>query len=415
MNTKKFLFADLHLHSKYSQACSKDLDFPNLVKWARIKGLDLLGSGDFTHPLWLKEIKKLKENKGIYYYIDDKGEFPFLLSSEISLVYSKNNRVKKIHLLYFSPSVEVVEKINSWLDEKGKRDYDGRPIFGISCRDFVAKMEEIDSRIEVIPAHAWTPWFGIFGSEGGFDSLKEAFEDKTYLIHAIETGISSDPEMNWRIKELDDRAIVSFSDSHSYWPWRLGREATIFNLDNGELSYESIINQIREKKFFGTIEVDPAYGKYHFDGHAKCNFSCTPEETKKINGICPVCKNRLTIGVDYRVNEISKLGLANHRNKKFYYKILPLHELISLTLGVGINTKKCWDIYNNLINNFSNELNVLLNVEENDLKSFLKNDLLAEVIIKNRKGEIKVIPGYDGVYGKAILPNIKIEKQKKLF
>ncbi len=420
MEDKKenFLFVDLHIHSKYSRACSKDLDIPNLVKWARIKGLNMLGTGDFTHLKWLEEIKKLREEDGIYYYKEDDGkEFPFILSSEISLIYSKNEKGRRVHLVYLAPSLEVVEKINSWLDTKGRRDYDGRPIFGISCRDFAAKMEEIDIRIELIPAHAWTPWFGIFGSEGGFDRLTDAFEDKSYMIHAIETGISSDPEMNWKIKELDDKAIVSFSDAHSFWPWRLGREATIFlKADDEKLTYDSIVRQIREKSFYGTIETDPAYGKYHFDGHRNCNFSCSPEETKRLNGKCPVCGKQLVVGVDYRVTELAKLGEASHNKKKFYYKILPLHEIISLALGIGVNSKGCWKIYNELIDKFENEFNVLLYVSKEKLGAVIKNELLLNLILKNREGKINVKPGYDGVYGEAVLPSeVKIEKQKKLF
>jgi uncharacterized protein (TIGR00375 family) len=445
---KDWLITDLHIHSKYSRACSKDLNFENLVKWARIKGLNLLGTGDFTHPKWLEEIKKLREDNGIYWMVGssnksnenskiaDESEnkpFPFILSSEISLIYSKGGKGRRVHLVYLAPSIEVVEKINSWLDGIGRRDYDGRPIFGISCRDFAAKMEEIDKMIEVIPAHIWTPWFGIFGSEGGFNSLEEAFEDKAYLIHAIETGISSDPEMNWRIKDLDNKSIVSFSDCHSFWPWRLGREATIFKLKGGEkLSYNEIIRQIREKDFFGTIEADPAYGKYHFDGHRNCNFSCSPEETKKLNGLCPVCGKSLVIGVDYRVNELEKLEIAEHKDKKFYYKMLPLHEIISLAIGIGVNSKGCWKVYNSLIENFGNEFNILWNVTSDELFRVLKNDLLVDLILKNRDGKIQVKPGYDGVYGKALIDgkeislgdddkpmNVEIKKseavQKKLF
>jgi uncharacterized protein (TIGR00375 family) len=410
----ELIFADLHLHSKYSRACSKDLDFSNLVKWAKVKGLNLLGTGDFTHPKWFEEVKKLKEKNGIYYYKEnDDLEFPFVLSHEISLVYSQNLKGRKIHLVYLVPSLEAVEKINSWLDTKGRRDYDGRPIFGISCRDFAAKIEEIDKKIEIIPAHLWTPHFGLFGSLSGFDSIKEAFLDKSYMIHAIETGISSDPQMNWKIKELDNRSIVSFSDAHSFWPWRLGREATIFLLPkNQELSYDLIINQIRNKDFFGTIETDPFYGKYHYDGHRNCNFSCSPEETKKLNGICPVCKRPLIIGVEYRVTELAKLGNSNHEKKKFYYKLLPLHEIISLALKSGINSKSCWNIYNLLIEKFHNEFNVLINVSRRDLEKALDNQLLADLIILNRESKIIVKPGYDGQYGTVILEDREISLEE---
>jgi len=400
-----FLFADLHIHSKYSRACSKDLTFENLVKWAKIKGIGLLGTGDFTHPIWINEIKKLKEENGIYYYSPAGEEpFPFILSSEISLVYSKDGKGRRIHLVYLAPSIEAVEKINAWLDTKGRRDYDGRPIFGISCREFAAKMEEIDKRIEIIPAHIWTPWFGIFGSKGGFNSLSEAFEDKTYMIHAIETGISSDPEMNWKVKDIDDKAIVSFSDSHSFWPWRIGRESTIFRIKPGtKISYDEILRQIRENDFIGTVETDPAYGMYHFDGHRNCNFNCSPEETKKLNGICPVCSRPLTVGVEYRVSELETFGKSDHKKKKCYYKILPLHEIISLAIGTGLNSKGCWIVYNNLISKFGNEFNILLSVSDEEILKVSGNKFLTELIILNRNGGIEVKPGYDGVYGKAVV------------
>ncbi|MFA5258713.1 MAG: endonuclease Q family protein [Candidatus Pacearchaeota archaeon] len=407
-NMEGVIFADLHIHSRFSRACSKNLDIPNLVKWARIKGIGLLGTGDFTHNEWLAEIKQLKEENGVYWYNSntkpDEKDFPFILSSEISLVYSQNGKGRRVHLVYLAPNLETVNKINAWLDTKGRRDYDGRPIFKISCRDFAAKMEEIDSRIEVIPAHIWTPWFGIFGSKGGFDSLKEAFEDKVYLIHGIETGISSDPLMNWKIRDLNKISIVSFSDSHSFWPWRLGREATIFRLKEGEkLSYDSIIKQIRENSFIGTVETDPCYGMYHFDGHRNCNFSCSPSETLKLNKICPVCKKGLTVGVEYRVDELAKCAEANHENKKCYFRLLPLHEIISLGLGIGVNSKGSWKIYNELIDKFQTEFNVLLNISNSEINKVIQNKTVSDLIILNREGKINVRPGYDGTYGKAII------------
>jgi len=408
---ENWLFADLHIHSRFSRACSKDLTIPNLVKWARIKGLNLLGTGDFTHPKWLEELKEnLKQENGIFWYKDNTGEFPFILSSEISLIYTDNNKGRRIHLVYLAPSFDVVDKINQYLDTKGRRDYDGRPIFKISCRDFAADMQNIDDKIEIICAHAWTPYFGIFGSKGGYNNLDEAFKDKRNRIHAIETGISSNPAMNWKIKDLENTSIVSFSDSHSFWPFRLGREATIFKLEKTEkLNYDLIINQIRENSFIGTIEVDPAYGKYHFDGHMACDFSCDPEETKKINGICPKCNRPLTIGVDYRVSQLADSN-AENKGKKKYYSVLPLHEIISLSLGTGMNSKNCWKIYYELINKFENEFNILLNADRQELAKVLKNEVLIDLIIKNRQGNIPVQPGFDGQYG---IPLIG-EKQSKL-
>jgi len=440
LNLTNIIIADLHIHSKFSRACSKELNIPNLVKWARIKGVNLLGTGDFTHQEWLQELKQhLKEEQGIHYYQDEKGKFPFILTHEISLIYTHKEKGKRIHLLYLAPDFETVDKINQYLDTKGRRDYDGRPIFKISCRDFAKKMQEINPDIEIIPAHIWTPWFGIFGSKGGFNSLQEAFQDQTKNIHAIETGISSDPNMNLKIKELRENniSIISFSDLHSFWPWRLGREATIFKKpeENQQLTYKTILNQIRNNTFLATIETDPAYGKYHFDGHEKCKFSSSPEQTKQLNNICPECNKPLIIGVENRVEELSdnskpkiteSLDSANSESSdlaalsesssdsepsleseilsnKPYFTILPLHEIISLAVGKGMNTKTCWTIYNQLIDKFKTEFNILLNINKEELNKTLDNEKLVKLILDNRQGQIKVKPGYDGVYGEAVL------------
>ncbi len=409
MDLSNSMFVDLHLHSRFSRACSKNITIPELVKWARIKGLDLLGTSDFTHPIWFAEIKKyLKPNeKGFYYYEDEEGKFPFIISGEISLMYTQG-RGRRIHLVLLIPSIEIAEKIHSYFDTKGRRDYDGRPIFKIPGDEFVKDMMNISKAIEIIPAHIWTPWFGVFGSKSGFDSLKDCFKDQIENIHAIETGMSSDPAMNWRIKELGDISIVSFSDSHSFWPWRLGREATIIHKTD---SYFGIIEQIRKNSFIGTIETDPGYGIYHYDGHRDCGFSCSPVETKKLEGICPKCKRPLTIGVEHRVEELATNNLGfEHKNSKPFFKLLPLHEVIGLCFGVGINSKKTWGFYDSLIKEFKTEFNILLDVSE---KEFLDKDIdkkLIWLILKNREGKIKVKPGYDGVYGVPIL-----EEQGKLF
>jgi uncharacterized protein (TIGR00375 family) len=400
------VFADLHIHSRFSRACSKDITIENLEKWARVKGIGLLGTGDFTHPLWLKELKeKLIEKEGILY---SKSGFKFLLTGEISLMYTQG-RGRRVHLVLLVPNFETADKINEYFDKKGRRDYDGRPIFKISCEQFVKDMKEISEYIEIIPAHAWTPWFGIFGSATGFDSLKEAFGEQEKHINAIETGMSSDPEMNWHLSELNNRAIVSFSDSHSFWPWRIGREATIFEKAD---SYQDIIKSIRENKILGTVETEPAYGKYHWDGHMNCNFSSSPEETKKINGICPVCDKTLTIGVASRVNEIEDQIIEENRNRKRYYTLLPLHELIAFSKASTLAGKKTWETYNKIIEKFGNEFNVLLNVPKEELIRELKDDLkLVQLILDNREGKIKVKPGYDGKYGELV----EGEKQAKLF
>jgi len=406
MMEKNAVFADLHIHSRFSRACSKDITIENLEKWARVKGIGLMGTGDFTHPLWLKELKeKLTEKDGILY---SKSGFKFLLTGEISLMYTQG-RGRRVHLVLLVPNFETVDKINEYFDTKGRRDYDGRPIFKISCEQFVKDMRNISEDIEVIPAHAWTPWFGIFGSSTGFDSLTEAFGAQEKHIHAIETGMSSSPEMNWHLSELNNRAIISFSDSHSFWPWRMGREATIFEKVE---SYLDVISVIRENKILGTVETEPAYGKYHWDGHANCNFSSSPEETKKLNGICPVCKKPLTIGVANRVNEIGNQAIEKNPNRKKYYILLPLHELIAFSISSTLSSKKTWEIYNKIIEKFGNEFNILLNVSKEDLIRELKDDLkLVQLILDNREGKIKVKPGYDGKYGELV----EGEKQAKLF
>jgi len=402
------VIADLHIHSKYSRATSKNLDIPSLVKYARIKGVNLLGTGDASHLKWMSEARGLlkeKKGKGVYWYSDAGGEFPFIITGEISLVFTSGGKGRRVHLVYLVPSFEVNDKIGAYLDTKGRRDYDGRPIFNISCEEFVKKLMEIDSRIEIIPAHCLTPWFGVFGSESGFDSLKDSFGSQYENVHAVESGMSADPEMLWKLKFLEDKAIVSFSDLHSFWPWRIGREATIFSLKEGEeLSYEMIINQIRNKSFKSTIETDPGYGKYHYDGHRLCNFSCSPKQTKENGGICPVCKKELVIGVENRVEKLTdNKGIP--LNAKPFHKILPLHELIAFYLKTKVESKKTWEVYNKLIEKFGNEFNILLKVDRNVLISELakdKNEKLGDLIIDNRIANLKVKPGFDGEYGKLV-------------
>jgi len=402
------IIADLHMHSRYSRATSKNLDIVNLVKWARIKGLSLLGTGDISHEKWLAEIKeklKEKDSTGIYYYHDEKGDFPFILTGEISLVFTSGGKGRRVHLVYFAPSLEVNDKINKYLDAKGRRDYDGRPIFNISCEEFTKEMMKLSDKIEIIPAHIWTSWFGVFGSESGFNSLKDAFASQCENIHAIETGMSSSPEMNWKIKELGDKAIVSFSDSHSFWPWRLGREATVFSLKNGEkLSYNLLISQIRNKTYKSTIETPPEYGKYHYDGHRACDFSCSPEKTKELGGICPVCKKPLLIGVENRVEELTDFS-GIPKNAKHSFKIIPLHELIAFYLKTKVESKKTWAIYDKLIEKYGDEINILLKIDRNILLADLKKEkleALGDLIINNRIANLKFKPGYDGEYGKLV-------------
>jgi len=393
---------DFHLHSKYSRACSKNLDIDNLEKWGRIKGLDILSSCDFTHPIWIKELKsKLKENstgeKGIF---NTSSGFRFILSTEISLVYTDFGKGRRIHLIVTAPDFGCVSQITEYLLSKGRIDYDGRPIFKIPASEFVYEMKKISNDIEVIPAHCMTPWFGVFGSKSGYDSLKECFKDQLKHIHALETGLSADPSMLYRVKEWRDYAFVSNSDSHSFWPWRLGREATIFHMKN--ISYDNFIKSIREKNI-GTVEVDPNYGIYHYTGHRNCGIVMSPQEAAKVNNVCPVCHNIMTVGVDARIEMLADKPAGFYpENGQRYYKMLPLSELIAGLHRTSMASKKTWEIFNALIKAFKNEYNILLNVSYDDLIK-VADKQLADLIIMNREGKIKVKPGFDGIYGVAMI------------
>lgn len=405
------IIADLQIHSKHSRATSIHLSIENLEKYGRIKGLNLMGTGDFQHPLHRKEIdeKLTEDDKGI---LRTASGFAFLWQTEVSLMYSQDGKRRAVHLLIFSPNTKIADKITEYLGSKGRLDYDGRPIFGITCRDLVKDLKEIDDKIEIIPAHCMTPWFGIFGSKSGFDSLEECFLDQTSKIYAVESGISADPGMLWRFKEIAEGKVnvVSFSDAHSFWPWRIGREATIFDIS--ELSYENVIRAIRTGHGLkATIETPPSYGKYHWDGHRKCDFSCSPKESKKLNETCPVCKKPLTIGVDYRVEELAKEQKGfKPKNFKPYNLLLPLHELIAFNLNSSLSSKKTWEVYNSLIHYFKNEFNILLKVSEKELLEKKIDKKLVEIILLNRLGKLPVKPGFDGVYGEIVLK----EKQKTL-
>ncbi|MBI2579487.1 MAG: DNA helicase UvrD [Candidatus Aenigmarchaeota archaeon] len=389
------VIADLQIHSKYSRATSPDMTIEEISKWSKVKGLGLTGTGDFTHPAWLENLKKKLSGDGIYEYDGTK----FMLTGEISLIYT-DKKQRRVHLLLHAPSFDVVDQMNEWLDKKGRRDYDGRPVFGFSCTEFTEAMMEISKDIEVIPAHAWTPWFSLFGSMSGYDSLKECFGDTAKYVHAIETGMSSDPAMNWRLSQLDGITLVSNSDSHSPYPWRLGRESNVFDMKD-DFSYIDVIDAIRTRKnFIFTIETPPEYGKYHIDGHRACNFSCAPEETKKLKGICPKCGRHMTIGVLNRVEELADRPEGfGPKDVVDFKRLVPLHELISHSLNAGVATKKVWDIYNKMISQFGNEFNILLDVEKEQISKYC-DEKLTSLIMRNREGRLRITPGYDGVYGR---------------
>ncbi len=404
--------ADMHIHSKYSRACSKDLTIPNLEKWARVKGVNLLGTGDFTHPKWIQELKAdLTETEKDSGFFQTKTGFNFILQTEISLIYTHNNKGRKIHNLIFAPSFQAVDEITKFLLTRGRVDYDGRPIFKIPCPELVEKMKAIDERIQVIPAHAWTPWFGLYGANGGFDSIKDAFQDQIKNVHAIETGLSSDPEMNWRLKELDNINLVSFSDTHSFWPWRLGREATVLNIEptfNALAKALETGNGLKE-----TIEVNPNLGKYHMTGHRVCNVSFHPDEAKKLNDVCPKCGNKLTVGVDQRIEQLADRPLGyKPENAKPFRSLIPVSELLAQFHRKAVATKKIWEEYRKLVTEKQSEYDVLLRMPIDEIAKATSAEF-AEIMERNRAGKINVKGGYDGVYGVPLLDDKAEEKYQE--
>ncbi len=414
----KFI-ADFHIHSKYSRATSRDMDIEHLDKWAKIKGIKVLGTGDFTHPEWLKNLKEKLElaEPGLFKLKSLNSETRFILTSEISCIYSKGGKVRKIHIIVFSPSFEICEKINTQLGWIGNLKSDGRPILGLDAKELAKIVFEASENCLVVPAHAWTPWFSIFGSKSGFDSIKECFEEFSDRIFAIETGLSSDPLMNWRLSALDGITLISNSDAHS--PQKLGREVNVFDT---EISYPAIVGAIKSKdpqKFLYTIEFFPEEGKYHYDGHRSCELRLSPQESKKYNNICPNCGKPLTIGVLSRVEELADREDGFRPVDAVPFKsLIPLEEVIAEAIGQTVATKKVIAEYQNLIKKFNTEFEVLLNVSFQNLQSATLPEI-AEAIVRVREGKVSVDPGYDGVFGKIRIFSQKeekeISKQKTLF
>ncbi|MBI2659384.1 DNA helicase UvrD, partial [Candidatus Woesearchaeota archaeon] len=405
------LIADLQIHSRFSRATSPSINLANLEKYAKLKGINLLGTGDFTHPKWLAELKnELKEDgSGI---LTSKSDFHFVLQGEISNIYTQDGKGRRVHNLLLARNFEIVEQINAALLKKGRLDYDGRPMFGFSCVELVEMMKEIDDNIEIIPAHAWTPWYGIFGSMTGFDSVEDCFKEYAHKIHAIETGLSSDPAMNWRISPLDKYTLLSSSDAHSFWPWRLGREANVFDIG---LRYDDLLQAIRNKKGFAeTIEMWPHEGKYHYTGHRNCDVCLSPKESLKIKNICPKCRRPLTVGVAQRVEQLAdrEEGFVPE-NAVPFRNLIPLSEVIAGTIGEKVESRKTWEEYYKIVNEFGNEFNVLLEAEENKLKK-ITSEKIAENIMRNREQKIPFKPGYDGVYGVPIFDEREIKEEKTL-
>lgn len=391
--------ADFHIHSKYSRATSPNMELESLDKWAQIKGIQVLGTGDFTHPEWLKNLKEklILAEPGLF-KLKNGEQVRFILTSEISCIYSKANKVRKIHIIVFAPSFEAVDKINAQLGRIGNLKSDGRPILGLDAKELAKIVLDSSPDCMIVPAHAWTPWFSIFGSKSGFDTIEECFDEYSKYIYAIETGLSSDPMMNWRLSMLDKITLISNSDSHS--PQKIGREANVFNTD---LSYSAIVDAIKSKdpsRFLYTIEFFPEEGKYHYDGHRSCDISLSPAESRHYNNICPSCGKPLTIGVLNRVAELAdrKEGFKP-ANAIPFKSLIPLEEIIADCVGRRTGTKEVGKEYDNLIGKFQNEFKILLEATFQDLKQATLPEI-AEGIIRVREGKVFIDPGYDGVYGK---------------
>ncbi|HCP24654.1 MAG TPA: DNA helicase UvrD [Dehalococcoidia bacterium] len=384
--------ADLHLHSRFAYACSKDLTLPNMASWAEMKGIDLLSTADFTHPAWLSELEGCLSQtpEGHLRY----GGVSFVLGTEISCVFKQGGRPRRVHLLVFAPDFPTVHGINDMLTGLGaKLNGDGRPTVTVSARDLTARLLDISPQCMVVPAHIWTPWYGMLGSKSGFDALDECFQDMTPHIPAVETGLSSDPEMNWRVPALAGKAIVSFSDAHSL-P-NMGRELTVFA---GEPGYRDLSAGLNENRVEKTIEFFPEEGKYHLNGHRKCGVSQSPEETDRSGSRCPECGRPMTLGVLHRVEELSEGEPVDEALRRPYDSLVPLVELLSLSLGRGRNTKTVVEAYRRICHQLGGEVRVLTRANREDLAQ-AGGDTLAEAVIKVRERQVEIAPGFDGQYG----------------
>ncbi|MDD3312845.1 UvrD-helicase domain-containing protein [Pseudodesulfovibrio sp.] len=405
--------ADLHIHSRFSRATSKNLTIRNLAAWGRLKGLGVLGTGDFTHPEWLAEIEEQLEDNGKGLFVlrepaglereipEFEGEIPgrtrFMLQTEISSIYKRGGKVRKVHNLVYMPNLDAVRRFNEKLSQVGNLASDGRPILGLDSRDLLDMVLDCHPQAFLVPAHIWTPWFSLFGSKSGFDSIKECFGDYAGEIFAMETGLSSDPEMNWTWSELDRIKLISNSDAHS--GEKLGREANLFR---GEMSYEGIYRALRGEglghKFLGTIEFFPEEGKYHMDGHRKCGVSMDPHETMARGGICPVCGKPVTVGVYNRILTLAdRQEPVKPQGAADFTSLIPLREVISEVVGAGPASKKATALYMPLLREFGNELDVLRRVPVEDLAKYSRH--LAEGIARMRDGNVIRKPGFDGEYG----------------
>ena len=402
------IIADFHIHSKYSRATSREMEVETLALWAGKKGINLLGTGDFTHPQYFAELQGALEpaEPGLFKLRNGTSPVRFILTVEVSNIFSARGggQAKRIHTIIFAPSFEAAQKINTSLSHLGKLASDGRPIFGFPVKQIVKIALDASPDCLVVPAHAWTPWFSLFGANSGFDSIEECFEEEAKNIFAIETGLSSDPAMNWRLSALDRITLLSNSDSHS--PSRIGREANVFDC---AMDYFEIVRAIREKdrkKILHTIEFFPEEGKYHFDGHRACDLVLAPEESKKLNKVCPRCGKKLTIGVLHRVADLADREEGFQPPNQIPFKnMIPPDEIIADALGQSVGTKGVEQEYEKMIKQTGPELSILFDRTKEEIAPHALPRVV-EGILKVRDRQVEILPGYDGVYGK-----IKIFKE----
>ncbi|MCH8973938.1 MAG: DNA helicase UvrD [Chloroflexi bacterium] len=399
--------ADLHLHSSYAMATSPSITLESMASWAAVKGVDLLATADFTHPVWLAELKAKLEplDDGLFALrAGAQAAARFVLGTEVSCVYAQGGRTRRLHLLVLAPDFAAVDRLCAALAPHGKLASDGRPTLRLSAREVVAAALGADARCEVIPAHAWTPWYSVYGSKGGFDSLAEAFGDMLPHVHAIETGLSSDPSMNWRVPELDGMSIVSFSDAHS--PSRMGRELTVFE---GEPSYDGLRAALADGAIAYTVEFHPEEGKYHYDGHRKCGVCQHPATTLQTGERCPVCGRAMTLGVLHRMEALSGRPAAVERGadgmlsdpsglRPPFRRLVGLETVIAEAVGRGRATKGVREIFTRLVESVGNELHVLTEAPIEAVAS-IAGERVAEGVARSRAGDVAISPGYDGVYG----------------
>ncbi|MEK7879218.1 MAG: endonuclease Q family protein, partial [candidate division NC10 bacterium] len=397
------IVADLHIHSRHSRATSREMEVETLARWARWKGVNLLGKGEFPQTTYFAELraKLTPQGNGLYSLKRGDSDVSFMLTVEVANVYSQGGRQRRIHTLIFAPSLEVAARINGCLGRLGKLASDGRPMFGCSARDLAKMVLDLSPECALVPAHAWTPWYSVFGANSGFDSLEECYGEAAGAIFAIETGLSSDPAMNWRWSALDRIALISNSDAHS--PSRIAREANVFETEPG---YQAVLDAIRTKdpsRFLFTIEFFPEEGKYHYDGHRECKVLWAPAETRRHGGRCPVCGRPVTVGVMHRVESLSDRSVGYAPPRAIPAKhLVPLAEIIGEALEIGAESAGVGAEWRKLVAAGGSELAVLMDLPEADLARFTPPKIL-EGIRRVRAGQLSITPGYDGVYGKVSL------------